>query len=68
MQFGGTPVIGALHGAVVGGGMELAAACHTRIADTTTFFALPEGQRAIFTVAGRRCVSAASSAQAAWSI
>jgi enoyl-CoA hydratase/carnithine racemase len=52
MQFGGTPVIGALHGAVVGGGMELAAACHTRIADTTTFFALPEGQRAIFTGGG----------------
>ncbi len=52
MQFGGTPVIGALHGAVVGGGMELAAACHTRIADKTTFFALPEGQRAIFTGGG----------------
>lgn len=52
MQFGGTPVIGALHGAVVGGGMELAAACHTRIADRTTFFALPEGQRAIFTGGG----------------
>jgi enoyl-CoA hydratase/carnithine racemase len=52
MQFGGTPVIGALHGAVVGGGMELAAACHTRVADATTFFALPEGQRAIFTGGG----------------
>jgi len=52
MQFGGIPVIGAMHGAVVGGGLELAAACHTRIADTTTFFALPEGQRAIFTGGG----------------
>jgi (methylthio)acryloyl-CoA hydratase len=52
MQFGGMPVIGALQGAVVGGGMELAAACHTRVADTTTFFALPEGQRAIFTGGG----------------
>ena len=52
MQFGGLPIIGALHGAVVGGGMELAAACHTRVADTTTFFALPEGQRAIFTGGG----------------
>ena len=52
MQFGGVPIIGALHGAVVGGGMELAAACHTRVADTTTFFALPEGQRAIFTGGG----------------
>lgn len=52
MQFGGTPVIGALQGAVVGGGLEIAAACHTRVADETTFFALPEGQRAIFTGGG----------------
>lgn len=52
MQFGGLPVIGALQGAVVGGGLELAAACHTRVADTSTFFALPEGQRAIFTGGG----------------
>lgn len=52
MQFGGLPVIAAMHGAVVGGGLELAAACHTRVADTTTFFALPEGQRAIFTGGG----------------
>jgi enoyl-CoA hydratase/carnithine racemase len=52
MQFGGLPVIGALQGAVVGGGLELAAACHTRVADASTFFALPEGQRAIFTGGG----------------
>ena len=52
MQFGGIPVIGALQGAVVGGGLELAAACHTRVADASTFFALPEGQRAIFTGGG----------------
>ncbi len=52
MQFGGTPVIGALQGAVVGGGLEIAAACHSRVADETTFFALPEGQRAIFTGGG----------------
>jgi enoyl-CoA hydratase/carnithine racemase len=52
MQFGGMPIIGALQGAVVGGGLELAAACHTRVADTSTFFALPEGQRAIFTGGG----------------
>jgi (methylthio)acryloyl-CoA hydratase len=52
MQFGGLPIIGALQGAVVGGGLELAAACHTRVADTSTFFALPEGQRAIFTGGG----------------
>jgi len=52
IQYGGLPVIGALKGAVVGGGLELAAACHTRVAEPTTFFALPEGQRAIFTGGG----------------
>jgi enoyl-CoA hydratase/carnithine racemase len=52
MQFGGLPIVAALQGAVVGGGLELAAACHSRVADATTFFALPEGQRAIFTGGG----------------
>lgn len=52
IQYGGTPVVGALKGAVVGGGLELAAACHTRVAERSTFFALPEGQRAIFTGGG----------------
>jgi enoyl-CoA hydratase/carnithine racemase len=42
------PVVAALHGAVVGGGLELAASAHIRVADATTFFALPEGQRGIF--------------------
>jgi (methylthio)acryloyl-CoA hydratase len=52
IQFSGIPVIAALQGAVVGGGLELAAATHVRIADPTTFFALPEGQRGIFTGGG----------------
>jgi (methylthio)acryloyl-CoA hydratase len=52
IQFGGIPVIAALQGAVVGGGLELAAATHVRIADPSTFFALPEGQRGIFTGGG----------------
>jgi (methylthio)acryloyl-CoA hydratase len=52
IQFGGIPVVAALQGAVVGGGLELAAAAHVRIADPTTFFALPEGQRGIFTGGG----------------
>jgi enoyl-CoA hydratase/carnithine racemase len=42
------PVVAVLHGAVVGGGLELAAACHIRVADKSTFYALPEGQRGIF--------------------
>jgi (methylthio)acryloyl-CoA hydratase len=52
MQFGGIPVVAALQGAVVGGGLELAAATHVRIAEPDTFFALPEGQRGIFTGGG----------------
>lgn len=50
---GGTiPFFSALHGAVVGGGLELASATHVRIADETTFFALPEGTRGIFVGGG----------------
>jgi len=52
VQFGPVPVIAALHGAVVGGGLELAAACHVRVADETTFYALPEGSRGIFVGGG----------------
>lgn len=52
IQFSGIPVIAAMKGAVVGGGLELAAASHVRIAEEGTFFALPEGQRGIFTGGG----------------
>ena len=52
VQFGPVPVIAALHGAVVGGGLELASACHVRVADATTFYALPEGSRGIFVGGG----------------
>ena len=48
IQFGRVPVIAAMHGAVVGGGLELAASAHIRIADTSTYYGLPEGQRGIF--------------------
>jgi enoyl-CoA hydratase/carnithine racemase len=48
MQRGTIPFIAAMTGAVVGGGLEMAAATHVRVADTTAFFALPEGQRGIF--------------------
>ena len=49
---GRVPVLAALHGAVVGGGLELATACHIRVADDTSFFALPEGSRGIFVGGG----------------
>ncbi len=52
VQFGAVPVVAALHGAVVGGGLELASACHIRVADSTTFYALPEGSRGIFVGGG----------------
>lgn len=52
VQRGGIPFVSALHGAVVGGGLELAAATHVRVADETAFFALPEGQRGIFVGGG----------------
>ncbi|MEZ4988867.1 MAG: crotonase/enoyl-CoA hydratase family protein [Saprospiraceae bacterium] len=52
VQFGTVPVISVLHGAVVGGGLELAAASHIRIAEAGTFYALPEGQRGIFVGGG----------------
>jgi enoyl-CoA hydratase/carnithine racemase len=52
VQYGPVPFIAALHGAVVGGGLELASACHIRVADDTTFYALPEGSRGIFVGGG----------------
>ena len=52
IQYGPAPVIAALHGAVVGGGLELAAACHVRVADETAYYALPEGARGIFVGGG----------------
>ena len=53
LRHGRIPVIAALHGATIGGGLELAAACQIPIADETTFFALPEGARGIYVGAAR---------------
>lgn len=52
MQFGKVPVVCVLHGAVVGGGLELAAATHVRVAESNAFYALPEGTRGIFVGGG----------------
>jgi (methylthio)acryloyl-CoA hydratase len=52
MEYSGVPVIAALKGAVVGGGLELASSAHIRVADHSTYFALPEGQRGLFTGGG----------------
>ena len=52
MEYGGVPIIAALQGAVVGGGLELASATHVRIAEASTIFQLPEGRRGIFVGGG----------------
>jgi len=52
IQAGRVPVISVLHGAVIGGGMEIASATHIRIAEETAYYALPEGQRGIFVGGG----------------
>ena len=52
IQFGRLPVVAVLHGAVIGGGLELAAAAHVRVAERSAFYALPEGQRGIFVGGG----------------
>lgn len=52
MARGGVPWVVALKGACIGGGLEIASAAHIRVADQTTFFALPEGQRGIFVGGG----------------
>jgi len=52
IQFGRVPVIAVLHGAVVGGGLELAASAHLRVAERSSFYGLPEGTRGIFVGGG----------------
>ena len=52
VQFGRVPVIAVLHGAVVGGGLELASAAHVRVAETSAYYGLPEGQRGLFVGGG----------------
>jgi enoyl-CoA hydratase/carnithine racemase len=52
VEYGPVPVVVVLHGAVVGGGLELAAAAHLRVAERSAFYALPETSRGIFVGGG----------------
>jgi enoyl-CoA hydratase/carnithine racemase len=52
IQNGGLPVVAALHGAVIGGGLELATATHVRVAEPNTIYQLPEGRHGIFVGGG----------------
>jgi enoyl-CoA hydratase/carnithine racemase len=52
IESGNVPVIAVLHGAVIGGGLELAAAAHIRVAERSAYYALPEGMHGIFVGGG----------------
>jgi enoyl-CoA hydratase/carnithine racemase len=52
IQYARVPVIAALKGAVIGGGLELACAAHIRVAEPSAYYALPEGSRGIFVGGG----------------
>jgi enoyl-CoA hydratase/carnithine racemase len=52
IQFSGVPVVAMLNGAVMGGGLEIAAAAHVRVAEPSAVFRLPEGKRGIFVGGG----------------
>jgi enoyl-CoA hydratase/carnithine racemase len=52
IQYGGLPVVSAMFGAVIGGGLELATSTHVRIAEPSTIFQLPEGKRGIYVGGG----------------
>jgi (methylthio)acryloyl-CoA hydratase len=52
IEHGRIPAVSALHGAVIGGGLELASSTHVRVADETAFYALPEGRLGIFVGGG----------------
>src|ERR1700684_610437 len=48
IEFGKVPGVAGLHGAVVGGGLEIAAACPVSVPERSAFYALPETSRGIF--------------------
>jgi enoyl-CoA hydratase/carnithine racemase len=52
IEHGGLPVLAALAGSVIGGGLEIASATHVRIAEPSVRYQLPEGRRGIFVGGG----------------
>lgn len=52
IEYGRLPVVSAMTGAVIGGGLEMATCSHVRIAEPSVRFQLPEGQRGIFVGGG----------------
>ncbi|MEZ5448711.1 MAG: crotonase/enoyl-CoA hydratase family protein [Thiolinea sp.] len=52
IENGGIPVVAAMQGAVIGGGLELATATHVRVSEPNTIYQLPEGRHGIFVGGG----------------
>ncbi len=52
LEFGPVPAVAALQGGTIGGGLEIATACHVRVADLSAFYQLPEGRRGIYVGGG----------------
>ena len=52
MQFCGLPVVSVLKGAVIGGGLEVAVSSHIRVAEKSSYYALPEAARGIYVGGG----------------
>jgi enoyl-CoA hydratase len=52
----GKPVVAALHGFAIGGGLETALACHYRVAEASTKIALPEGRLGVIPLSGTQRV------------
>ena len=52
IEYGRVPVVAVLQGGVIGGGLELAAAAHVRVAERSAFYALPEASRGIYVGGG----------------
>ncbi|MGM7672198.1 crotonase/enoyl-CoA hydratase family protein [Microbacterium sp. A93] len=51
-HFTSKPIIAAVHGYALGGGLELALACDLVVASQSSFFALPEVRRGLFAAGG----------------
>ena len=56
----GKPVVAAIHGYALGGGLELALACHYRVATATAKLGLPEVKLGLLPGGGRHAAAAAT--------
>ncbi len=59
IQYAPVPVVAVLHGAVVGGGLEIAAAAHLRVAEPAPSTACPKASAGSSSAAAARCASRA---------